>query len=547
MTPSITAIETTDGQEGSVYCKYTVESSDLNRGEGGQLVVRTTTADFAAEDGDEVTMINESMFLMDKEESEEMDCGDGNTFAWFVNGVKNSDSTTQTYKFEHDGVDTIIQCIKSSEDETLKTNTIWNVFTVTEVKEVDPTETDIDVTHEKSTTFNCEIVSDTESFPAPLRMWFWLDDTDGAEEELKKVTAADPPTYEQTITYSDNGNFKCYQENGIGSKSLVKNYKTVYIVDTKVDYLTPNPRYWYEYIESVPEVYYVKKDTFNISCGITKEARYKIWWKLGEEYFHLDETDDVFKKLNPGASDDDKWADSLDIEDTDGWSIIKQDDDASLGHLTKQDFAIENYKSDMADAIEMSDPVVCFLIDTDTMTTVADLKGVETGEKEETFKKLTVRVFDKITKPIVKGPLNQIQSEKIGKPITMNCKTNGIPPSFIYFMFTNNKTEGTNITEELLKEDKAVQFTRYRIERVTDILTTLTITAPNEEDEGKFTCYAINRQTTEDSPEAGPDADVYIEEPCSEGAQFCFKNFSTPIIKYLWAFVLAFGVLKSIL
>jgi len=42
----------------------------------------------------------------------------------------------------------------------------------------------------------------------------------------------------------------------------------------------------------------------------------------------------------------------------------------------------------------------------------------------------------------------------------MNCKTNGIPPSFIYFMFTNNKTEGTNITEELLKEDKAVQFTR---------------------------------------------------------------------------------------
>ena len=58
MTPSLTAIEPTDvdaitEKEGTVYCKYTVQSSDLNRvgGGGAQLVVRTTTAEFAAEDG----------------------------------------------------------------------------------------------------------------------------------------------------------------------------------------------------------------------------------------------------------------------------------------------------------------------------------------------------------------------------------------------------------------------------------------------------------------------------------------------------------------
>ena len=56
MTPSLTAIEPTDaitGKTGTVYCKYTVESSDLNRvgGGGAQLVVRTTTAEFAAENG----------------------------------------------------------------------------------------------------------------------------------------------------------------------------------------------------------------------------------------------------------------------------------------------------------------------------------------------------------------------------------------------------------------------------------------------------------------------------------------------------------------
>ena len=42
--------------------------------------------------------------------------------------------------------------------------------------------------------------------------------------------------------------------------------------------------------------------------------------------------------------------------------------------------------------------------------------------------------------------------------MVLNCKTDGVPPSFIYFMFTNNKTDGINITKEVLK--KEVQFTR---------------------------------------------------------------------------------------
>ena len=70
---------------------------------------------------------------------------------------------------------------------------------------------------------------------------------------------------------------------------------------------------------------------------------------------------------------------------------------------------------------------------------------------------------------------------------------------------------------------------RYKIKRISDNLTSLTITKPTEKDEGKFTCYAINRDTTEESPVAGPDADVFIEERCSEGAQFCFKNFVSPL------------------
>lgn len=50
------------------------------------------------------------------------------------------------------------------------------------------------------------------------------------------------------------------------------------------------------------------------------------------------------------------------------------------------------------------------------------------------------------------------KSEKEAKDMVLNCKTDGVPPSFIYFMFTNNKTDGINITKEVLK--KEVQFTR---------------------------------------------------------------------------------------
>ena len=74
---------------------------------------------------------------------------------------------------------------------------------------------------------------------------------------------------------------------------------------------------------------------------------------------------------------------------------------------------------------------------------------------------------------------------------------------------------------------------RYRIEHTNDNLTTLIIQAPSEADEGKFTCYAINREAKE-AAVAGPDADVYIEERCSEGAQFCFKNIAIPRINNLW-------------
>ena len=56
--------------------------------------------------------------------------------------------------------------------------------------------------------------------------------------------------------------------------------------------------------------------------------------------------------------------------------------------------------------------------------------------------------------------LFSLKSEKLAKDMILNCKTNGLPPAFIYFMFTNNKTDGINITEQLLKEEKEAQFTR---------------------------------------------------------------------------------------
>ena len=67
---------------------------------------------------------------------------------------------------------------------------------------------------------------------------------------------------------------------------------------------------------------------------------------------------------------------------------------------------------------------------------------------------------------------------------------------------------------------------RYSIDRKSDILTTLTISPPKQEDEGIFTCYAINRETGDTNPVIGPDADVFIMEPCSERDQFCFPNRS---------------------
>ena len=45
----------------------------------------------------------------------------------------------------------------------------------------------------------------------------------------------------------------------------------------------------------------------------------------------------------------------------------------------------------------------------------------------------------------------------------LNCKTNGVPPAFIYFMFTDNKTDGINVTKELSKDGHdGTQFTRSK-------------------------------------------------------------------------------------
>lgn len=70
------------------------------------------------------------------------------------------------------------------------------------------------------------------------------------------------------MIFSDFGNFKCYQFNGVGEEDLLRDFKTVYIVDTKVDSLLPTPVYWFEYNSltdtNIPEVYYVKGDPVNI-------------------------------------------------------------------------------------------------------------------------------------------------------------------------------------------------------------------------------------------------------------------------------------------
>lgn len=52
----------------------------------------------------------------------------------------------------------------------------------------------------------------------------------------------------------------------------------------------------------------------------------------------------------------------------------------------------------------------------------------------------------------------------------------------------------------------------------------MTIYPLKQEDEGYFTCHAINRVTGAENPVLGPDADVYIMEPCSERDEFCFPN-----------------------
>ena len=53
------------------------------------------------------------------------------------------------------------------------------------------------------------------------------------------------------------------------------------------------------------------------------------------------------------------------------------------------------------------------------------------------------------------------QSKEAAKDMILNCKTDGLPPAFIYFLFINNKTEDrVNITAELLKDTIATQYTR---------------------------------------------------------------------------------------
>lgn len=45
----------------------------------------------------------------------------------------------------------------------------------------------------------------------------------------------------------------------------------------------------------------------------------------------------------------------------------------------------------------------------------------------------------------------------------MNCRTNGLPPAYVYMMFNSNSTADgpINVTEELEKEVKIAQFTRF--------------------------------------------------------------------------------------
>ena len=55
-------------------------------------------------------------------------------------------------------------------------------------------------------------------------MWIWLDDTDGAVEEVKKVTVADPSSYEQTITYR----FNLFELNCINYNDLCRTKKHLF-------------------------------------------------------------------------------------------------------------------------------------------------------------------------------------------------------------------------------------------------------------------------------------------------------------------------------
>lgn len=83
-----------------------------------------------------------------------------------------------------------------------------------------------------------------------------------------------------------------------------------------------------------------------LSCSVTKEAKYEIWWKLEKEYFHLEVKDSgaVLRKINPAADGSAKLSDSKITETRSGWTITQHDDAATRGHETKQVIYLPNLR-----------------------------------------------------------------------------------------------------------------------------------------------------------------------------------------------------------
>ena len=84
------------------------------------------------------------------------------------------------------------------------------------------------------------------------------------------------------------------------------------------------------------EVYYIKRDTLKLTCDISKEAHYGVWWKIAQQYFFYNTSTEHLYEMETQSRDTALVEDAL-TSPVEEWSVEEiADEDITKGYHTQQ-------------------------------------------------------------------------------------------------------------------------------------------------------------------------------------------------------------------